>query len=146
MRPKGWVHTSTWDQNWHFGIELFYFISFLSGLLFVSRLFEERRGDIVLGFPWLRGSAPRFLSGLLFVPRLFEERRGDIVLGFPWLRGSAARCRPPPLAAPPPDSRYLCVRNLCQSFWNTSVFVMVWKCACGLYIILRSFFVTFSAF
>ena len=33
---------------------------------------------------------------------------------------------------------------LCQSFWNfTGVFVMVWRCACTLFIILRLMFVTF---
>ena len=34
---------------------------------------------------------------------------------------------------------------LCQSFWNFAcVFIMVWRCACGLDIIVRLFFVTFS--
>ena len=36
---------------------------------------------------------------------------------------------------------------LCRSFWNfTGVFIMVWRCACGLNIILRLFFITFFAF
>ena len=43
-------------------------------------------------------------------------------------------CAPPPIV-------------LCQSFWNfTGVFVMVWRCVCGLDIILKLIFVTFSTF
>ena len=60
----------------------------------------------------------------LFVPCLFKEKRGDIVFGFPWF-------------CPPSNSRYIVCTTpptvLCWSFWNfTDVFVMVWKCACGL--------------
>ena len=36
---------------------------------------------------------------------------------------------------------------LCRSFWNfTGVFAVVWRCACGLDIILRLFFIIFSHF
>ena len=36
---------------------------------------------------------------------------------------------------------------LCRSFWNfTGVFAVVWRCACGLNIILRLFFIIFSHF
>ena len=81
----------------------------------------------------------------LFSPPFRRKARGhsirlSVVL---WFRGSI----PPP----PSNSRYLvCAtppRVLCRSFWNfTSVFVMVWKCACGLDIIFRLTFVTFPHF
>ena len=63
------------------------------------------------------------------------------MFGFPWFHGSVSTS----------NSRYLVCATaptaLCRTFWNfKGVFVMVWKCECGLDVILRLICVTFLAF
>ena len=66
----------------------------------------------------------RTLYSILFVPRLFEEKRRDTVFGFPWCQK-------------------IRISVLSPSFWNfTGALRMVWRYACGLFRILKLFFIT----
>ena len=89
-----------------------------------------------------------FLFCFIFivVPRLFEEKRKDTVFGFPWCvaRGAwcvvVARCAWHLVPLTPPTV-------FVRSFWNfTGVEKMVWKYACGVFRIMKLFFITFYTF